>query len=192
MKRIDYETIIRIIPKKSKVLDLGCGGGKLLHHLKQSKDIVGSGIEISEIGASEAISKGLSVIQGNLEEVVKNYPDNSFDYVILSQTLQELKHPDLVFHHMLRIGKKCILTFINLAHIKYRLQILFTGMFPRSDDLPFDWKTTNIAFLSVKNFKEYCMKNNIKIRNEIYFTGQKKVVFWRNFRSKLCIYEISR
>lgn len=189
--RPDHKTICELIPKNSKVLDLGCGNGELLHILEKYKNINGSGIEISPNGVKNSISKGLSVIQGNLEEIIKNYPDNSFDYCILSQTLQELRNPSFVLKEMLRVGKNSLIAFYNLANIKYRLQILFKGRFPQSKDLPYNWLKTNVMFLSIKDFEVFCSQNSVDIKDKIFLAGSKKVKHWSNLRSQLCIFRVT-
>ena len=190
--RYDYELIERLIFPKSSVLDLGCGKGELLWYLIQKKEINGSGIEISSQGVQEAIKKGLSVIQADIEETISNYPDKTFDYTILSQTMQELKRPEKVINAMVRISKRAIITFYNLAHLKFRLKILFKGQFPSSKELPFNWLSANIMFLSVADFKEFCRQNNYKIISEQCYSDNKIIHIMPNLRAKVCIFEIEQ
>ena len=159
--------------------------------LKKSKQIKGSGIEISADGVSASIAKGLSVIQGDIEHNISHYGDNTFDYCILSQTLQELKNPTAIISEMLRISKYSLISFYNLAHFKYRLKILFQGGFPKSKDLPYNWMTTNIAFLSIKDFKSYCDEFHIQIEESEFLAHAKKVNVWPNLRSNLCVFKIT-
>ncbi len=191
-KRYDYELINMLITPKSSILDLGCGEGDLLWYLIQEKQIKGSGIEISSQGVQEAIKKGLSVIQADIEETISNYPDKTFDYTILSQTMQELKRPEKVISAMARISKRAIITFYNLAHFKFRLKILMKGQFPTSIELPFNWLSANIMFLSVADFKEFCKTNNYRIVSELYYSDHKLIRFMPNLRSKVCIFEIEQ
>lgn len=190
--RLDYRKICSLINSKSKVLDLGCGNGDLLQLLFHYKNIDGSGIEIEPDRIQESIAKGLSVIQGDLEEIVKDYPDKMFDYVILSQTLQELSHPSETLRNMIRIGKKALIAFYNLAFWQYRLYILFRGSFPKSKDLPYSWLSSNISFLSVKDFRDFCTGNNIIITQAFYLTDEKLVKSLPNLRAKICVFEIKQ
>ena len=179
----------------TKVLDLGCGNGDLLSELIQRNRSNASGIEIRPEGVQQCISKGLSVIQGDLEEIVQNYGDKTFDYCILSLTLQDLHNPDFIISEMTRIAHHIIVTFYNLGHIKYRFQILFQGRMPKSKDLPYKWLTTNITFLSVRDFYEYCESKQIKIADAIFLkdgeTQKKFVHYWPQLRAKLCIFQIT-
>ncbi len=188
----EYEIIANLIPKGSKVLDLGCGDGTLLAYLRKTKEIDGNGIEISPAGVQSSISKGLSVIQGDLEEVIPNYSDRLFDYCILAQTLQELRNSEFVIQEMLRISRFTIIAFNNIVHVKNRFKILFQGKLPQSKDLQYDWMNTNIMFLSVRDFEEYCKKNEISVIDRKFFSNQKKVKKWPNLRAKLCIFIISQ
>jgi methionine biosynthesis protein MetW len=190
--RLDHRKICFIIPTQAKVLDLGCGNGELLELLTRNKQIEGSGIEISPSKMQEAIAKGMSVIQGDLEDTIKDYRNGQFDYCILSQTLQDLKHPEGTLKEMLRVGKKVIITFYNLAYWRYRIHIMFKGTFPKSKDLPYEWLTTNILFLSVKDFEAFCEANHIHIVQTLYFAHEKQIHFWPNVCSTLCIFEIAR
>lgn len=192
MDRADHKIICQIIEENARVIDLGCGDGNLLTLLTKYKNIDGSGIEISAEGVRKSISKGLSVIQGNLEEIISNYPENHFDYSILSQTLQELRKPDFVLEQMTKISKHALIAFFNLAHLKFRLKILFKGRFPQSKDMPYNWQNTNILFLSVKEFEYYCHSHGLRINRKIFLSGNKMVKIWPNLRAELCIFEISR
>jgi methionine biosynthesis protein MetW len=193
--RIDHEIIANCVEPNSKILDLGCGNGELLQELIQTKNIEGSGIEIRTEGVQQCIAKGLSVIQGDLEDLIFNYGDKVFDYCILSQTLQDLHQPDKVIAQMARVSKHIIVTFYNLAHYTYRFQILLHGRMPKSKDLPYKWLTTNITFLSVLDFKEYCDTKQITIDKAIYLkdgvTKREFVKYFPHWRAKLCIFEIS-
>jgi len=192
MDRSDHHIISQIIDKNARVIDLGCGDGKLLSLLAHTKQIDGCGIEISAEGVRTSISKGLSVIQGNLEEIISNYPANHFDYSILSQTLQELRNPDFVLDQMTRISHHALIAFFNLAHLKFRLKILFKGRFPQSKDMPYSWQNTNILFLSVKEFDFYCQSHGLQITRRFFIARDKLIHVWPNLRADLCIFEISR
>jgi methionine biosynthesis protein MetW len=180
-----------MITPKSKVLDLGCGNGELLKFLQKNRQIDGKGIEIDLEKVQDALNSGISVIHGDLEEEILNYPDKHFDYCILSQTLQDLKHPEQILLEMLRVSKYVIVSFINLAHISYRFQILFRGRFPKAKDLPFKWLSTNIFFLSIGDFRDLCQSHQIRIEKQIYLVSEKIIRFWPSLRAKIAVFELS-
>ncbi|MFL7870279.1 MAG: methionine biosynthesis protein MetW, partial [Anaerolineales bacterium] len=137
--RPDLIAIAELIPDRSKVLDLGCGDGTLLAYLKQSKQIIGRGIEISEEGVLTCVRRGLSVRQGNLQEGLADYPDNSFDFVILSQTLRYLNDPQMIVGEMLRVGHFAIVSFSNWGYWRSRLTLLLNGRIPKAPDHDQPW-----------------------------------------------------
>jgi methionine biosynthesis protein MetW len=169
--RLDYQLILSLIGDKSKVLDLGCGEGRLLRLLCDKKDILGRGVEISSEGVHRAMEKGLSVVQGDIDEGLTDYEDASFDWVILSQTLQVTLAPKIVIDEMLRVGKRAIVSFPNFGHYKNRLKLMFNGRMPKSRILPWEWyNTPNIRVLTIKDFKDYIRKEEgINIVNRFYF-----------------------
>ena len=168
---VNYSLISNMIENGSKILDLGCGDGYLLNLLKKSKNIIGSGIEISQEQVIACLEKGLSVIQGDIDEGLKQFTDKSYDYVILNQTLQSVCNPEFVLDEMLRVGKKCIVSFPNFAYWRIRFRFFVTGNMPKSKVLPFEWyNTPNIHLLTVKDFFEYTQIHNIKILQGIYTT----------------------
>ena len=168
---LNNSIILEIIEDNSRILDLGCGDGTLLKLLKQKKNIKAQGIEINQDEVIKCLSKGLSVIQGNIDEGLKQFQDKSYDYVILNQTLQSTLKPEFVIDEMLRVGKKCIVSFPNFAYWKVRLNYLLKGQMPKSKVLPFEWyNTPNIHLLTIKDFFEYAKKHNFKILDGIYTT----------------------
>ncbi len=168
---LNYSLITRRIEEGAKVLDLGCGSGVLLKMLKDKKHIYGNGIEIAQNEVIQCLEKGLSVIQGNIDDGLKQFKDKSYDYVILNQTLQSTYNPDYVLEEMLRVGKKCIVSFPNFAYWRVRFNFFFTGNMPKSKVLPFEWyNTPNIHLLTIKDFFEFSKAHNINILECIYTT----------------------
>ncbi len=171
---LNYSIICDIVEANSRVLDLGCGNGTLLKLLK-NKNIKGSGIEISQDEVIKCLSKGLSVIQGNIDEGLKQFQSDSYDYVILNQTLQSTQNPQYVLDEMLRVGKKCIVSFPNFAYWRIRCCFCAKGIMPKSNVLPFEWyNTPNIHLLTIKDFFEFAKNQNFKIIDKIYTTRAKK------------------
>lgn len=195
---LNYSLIEEMIEPKSKVLDLGCGNGYLLKLLKDKKNIKGNGIEIAQNEVIQCLEKGLSVIQGDIDEGLKQFADKSYDYVILNQTLQSTYNPDYVLEEMLRVGKKCIVSFPNFAYWRVRLYYLLKGNMPKSKVLPFEWyNTPNIHLLTIKDFFEFAQKRNINILQGIYTTRANKRTsaqykFFSNFFAEEAIFVISK
>ena len=173
--RKDWSLIESFIETKSKVLDIGCGEGGLLKQLENNILADTRGIEIDPDLARKAISSGLSVVQGNAEYNLKQYPKNSFDYVILSQTLQAMMKPKDILSELLRIGSKAIVSFPNFGHWKIRLQLLISGKMPVTESLPYTWyDTPNIHFFTIKDFLNLCNEMNIVIEKSIGLTSKGK------------------
>jgi len=171
--RVDHKIIAELINPGAKVLDLGCGDGNLLKYLVTEKSVIGRGVEITEEGMEVCVSKGLSVLHGNIDEGLQDYRDGFFDYVVLSQTLQVVHKPKFVIKEMLRVGKKAIVSFPNFGNIQVRLNLLFSGRMPKSDMLPFEWyDTPNIHLCTIKDFRILCFEMRIKIEREIYLRNQ--------------------
>lgn len=171
---LNYTLIAKIIEPNSKVLDLGCGEGILLKKLIDEKNVKGKGVEINQDEVVKSLEKGLSVIQGDIDEGLKEFADKEYDYVVLNQTLQSTEKPDYVINEMLRVGKKVIVSFPNFAYWKVRFYLFFRGKMPKSQRLPYEWyDTPNIHLLTVSDFFEFCSKRNINILESIYMTQQK-------------------
>ena len=166
--KINQDLISSLINNNDKVLDIGCGNGELLSFLEKTKNIQGQGIEISHLGVKESVTKGLSVIQGDADEDLVSFTNNTFDVVILSDTLQATHKPKEVLKEMLRIGKKCIICIPNFGYWQYRLQILFYGIMPVTETLSEPWYSTpNIHLCTIKDFINLCNSLNISI-NQAY------------------------
>ncbi len=154
--RFDLGIIASWITPGSRVLDLGCGRGDLLAFLKKSKQIHGTGIEQDKEKAATCIERGLSVLQGDIKDEVADYPDNAFDVVILSQTLQQVYQPDELIKSLSRIGKQVIVSFPNFSHYSIRLQLLFRGQAPKNPQLPYSWyDTPNIRVITLADFRHF-------------------------------------
>jgi len=172
--KLNYEIITELIQKDSTVLDLGCGDGTLLKMLIERKNAKGVGVEIDQSQVIKALEKGLSIIQGDIDEGLKQFLDKSYDYAILNQTLQSAEKPDYVIEEMLRVANKTIVSFPNFAYWKVRFYLFFKGKMPKSKSLPYEWfNTPNIHLLTVNDFFEFCKKRDIKILQSIYLTRQK-------------------
>lgn len=166
--RFDLQVIASWIEPGAKVLDLGCRTGSLLAYLTEHKSIQGTGIEIDEHFAGEAIAKGLSVIHGDIYEEIEDYPDNAFDYVILSQALMQVMDPETLIREMLRVGRLCVVSFPNFTHYRNRLQMLFTGRAPMSKELPYEWyNTPNIRVVPIIDFRRFCADTHVPIVKEV-------------------------
>jgi methionine biosynthesis protein MetW len=166
--RFDLQIIASWIEPSSKVLDLGCGQGILLHYLKEKKQAVCAGIECVESKVSQSIEMGLSVLQGDINEEILDYPDDTYDYVILSQTLQQVYEPAKLIQALLRVGKKGIVSFPNFGHWRVRLQLLMTGHAPVTKQLPYQWHDTpNIRVISIKDFRRFSREVGFNILKEM-------------------------
>lgn len=165
--RYDLQIIASWIEPGSRVLGLGCGDGELLLFLKENKHVKETGIEILEFKVAQCIEKGLSVLQGDINEEILDYPDNAFDYVILSQTLQQVYEPSILIRSMLRVGKMGIVSFPNFSHWKIRTHLLFTGCAPVTRQLPYEWHNTpNIRVITIKDFRRFSKEVGFEILKE--------------------------
>lgn len=170
--RPEHRHIAALVQRNARVLDLGCGDGSLLELLQRDRSVRGVGVEISSAGAQAALERGQAVIQGDLADSIADYPDASFDTVILSHTLQELPEPARVIDEMLRVGRDAIVSFPNFGNLSIRLDYVLTGRMPKSRVLPFDWyDTPNIHLMTVLDFVDFCEAQGIEILDRIYLGG---------------------
>jgi methionine biosynthesis protein MetW len=166
--RYDLQIIASWVEAGSRVIDLGCGEGNLLKFLISQKQVKGTGIERNEAKVADCIAKGLSVLQGDINEEVLDYPDDTFDYVILSRTLQQVYEPDTLIRYMLKIGNKGIVSFPNFSHWGPRLQLLLSGYAPITKQLPYEWyNTPNIRVITIKDFRKFIHDVGFNILKEV-------------------------
>jgi methionine biosynthesis protein MetW len=191
--RPEYKIISRLINPGASVLDLGCGDGELLALLKKEKNITRSqGIEIDEKAIYKCVARGLSVFHGDIDSGLAEYQDKSFDYVILNQTFQQVKKPDVVLSEAMRVGKEVVVGFPNFAHLSARYQLGILGRAPITPSLPYEWyNTPNIHFLSIADFINFCHKRNIKISRAFYLGKEKPVRLFPNILALIGIFLIT-
>ena len=173
----EFRIIADLIEMNTRVLDVGCGDGTLMEFLKNYKEIDVRGIEIQKNNVQKSISKGLTVIEGNAEKDLVQFPDKSFDYVILSQTLQAFLNPEIVINELLRIGKKAIVTVPNFGYWRVRLHLLIKGTMPITKNLPDEWyNTPNIHMCTIKDFFNFCTNRKIKLDKSLALHGKQTSV----------------
>jgi len=191
--RSDYAIISEIIEPESKVLDLGCGEGELLAWLAENKRVQARGVEISGPRVQRAIAKGVSVYQGDIEQGLTDYPDAAFDYVILSQTLQETMRPLKVLREMLRVGRRGIVAFPNFGHWRVRWSHLVSGSSPRTPLFPHSWyDSPNIHFLTVKDFIDLASKEGWTIERSIFLAGHHQVSAMPNLMAEVAVFQFRK
>ena len=189
--RRDFAIIGDIVPPGSRVLDLGCGEGELLAWLAEHKQVQARGVEISGAKVQRAISRGVSVYQGDIDQGLADYPDYAFDYVILSQTLQETRHPLRVLREILRVGRRGIVAFPNFGHWSVRVAHLFTGRAPRTKLFPHAWyDSPNIHFLTIRDFEELVDSQGWMIEKRIFLAGQRTVAAFPNLLAEVAVFLI--
>ena len=170
----EFKIISDLIEKNTRVLDVGCGDGILMEYLKYNKEIDIRGIEISKDNVQKCLSKGLTVIEGDAEKDLLQFPDSSFDFVILSQTLQAFLNPEIVIKELLRVGKKAIVTIPNFGFWKVRLHLLIKGTMPITKNLPDEWyNTPNLHMCTIKDFYNFCENRRIKLDKSLALHNEK-------------------
>lgn len=169
--RPDLRVIAGMIEPSTTLLDIGCGDGDLLVYLQKEKNVLGRGIELSQSGVNNCIARGMSVIQGDADVDLPHYPDNSYDYVVLSHTLQTLRNPKEILEHLVRIGRHAIVSVPNFGHWKNRLYLTCRGLMPVTRSLSYQWyDTPNIHFCTITDFINLCQLLELKIEKSVYVT----------------------
>jgi len=191
--RSDYGIIGALVEPGTRTLDLGCGEGELLAWLKEHKQVDGRGVELTGARVQKAIARGVSVYQGDLETALDDYPDQVFDYVILSQTLQETRDPLRVLRGMLRIGKRFIVAFPNFGHWTVRMSHLFHGRAPKTGLFPHEWyDSPNIHFLTVLDFEALAQKEHWCVERRIFLSGNRQVTMFPNLTAEVAVFLVSK
>jgi methionine biosynthesis protein MetW len=197
--RVDFALMCSMIDQGAKVLDVGCNDGGLLEFLRQEKAVIGRGMELSQKGVNASVAKGLAVIQGDADTDLVHYPDDAFDYVILSQTIQATRAPKAVLEEMLRIGQRAVISFPNFGHWRVRVQLGLLGHMPVNKSLPYSWyDTPNIHFCTIRDFIALCDEVGAKVESAyaINGSGQKMSLnmprwVWNSFAQQ-AIFLLSR
>jgi methionine biosynthesis protein MetW len=187
--RSDYAIIGEIVEPNTRVLDLGCGEGELLEWLAKQKSVDARGVEISSDKVRRAIARGVSVFQSDIEQALADYPDRAFDYVILSQTLQETRNPRQVLREMLRVGHRGIVAFPNFGHWRVRMAMLMSGRAPRTSLFPYEWyESPNIHFLTIHDFEALAQLDGIHVQRRYFLAGHRKVTALPNLLAEVAVY----
>lgn len=187
-QRPDFAAIAQWVRRDAHVLDLGCGDGTLLKYLQQARGVTGYGVEIDDGNVLACVKNGVHVIQGDLEHGLSEFEDGSFDYVVLSQTLQAMRNTERIMREMLRVGRAGIVTFPNFGYWRNRLQVL-RGHMPVSENLPFEWfDTPNIHLCTIADFERFCRERGIDIVERTVLTAGRAVTAWPNLLGELAVY----
>ena len=195
----EFYNIANLVTKNAKILDVGCGNGELMKYITENITENVRGLEISKNNIQKCIAKGLTVIEGDAEKDLRQFPNSSYDFVILSQTLQAFLDPENVINELLRVGKKAIVSIPNFGHWRVRLNLLFKGQMPITENLPNEWyNTPNLHMCSIKDFFEFCDKKNLNlfkaltIKNQKISEINKRNLFSKNLFSELGIFLIKK
>lgn len=192
--RPDLAVIARHIPAGARMLDVGCGNGELMAELAHGKGVDARGIEIDPEEVERAVARGLSVMQGDANRELGAYPDDAFDYTVLSQTLQTAERPDLMLGELLRIGRKAFVSFPNFAHWRMRWALLWNGRMPVTRHLPVTWyETQNIHHVTVTDFRELLREKGVAIERSWFFSSEREInPLGANWRAEYAVYLLSR
>jgi len=191
--RLDHRIIFDLIEPGSKVLDLGCGYGDLMYILTREKNVRAQGIEVDDAAVYECVKKGLSILHSDIETGLTEYPDRSFDYVILNQSMQEVRKADFVIEESLRVAGKVVVGFPNFAYIQSRITLFFHGRSPITPLLPHRWyDTPNVRFLSISDFRDFCREKNLRILEAHYLGQERTVKFWPNLLALNAVFVLKK
>jgi len=190
--RADLDAIAAWVPPGASVLDLGCGEGLLLKYLKQSREVHGYGIEISDANMLACVKNSVNVIQSDLEAGLAGFDAGSFDFVILSQTLQAMRHTEEIITEMLRVGRQGIVSFPNFGYWPQRLQIM-RGRMPLSDVLPYLWyNSPNVRLCTLTDFEDFCATHGVRILERVVMQGDRRISFAPNLRASVAVYRFEK
>ncbi|MDH4217136.1 MAG: methionine biosynthesis protein MetW [Gallionella sp.] len=190
--RPDFAAIAAWIPEGASVLDLGCGDGSLLRYLKETRAVRGYGVEISDADLVSCIANGVNVIQNDLDSGLSDFEDNSFDFVMLSQTLQATRHTEPLIREMLRVGREGIVSFPNFGYWKNRLSVLLGNM-PVSRELPYQWyNTPNVHLCTLQDFENFCRTYNVTVLERRVMTGENEINLLPNLLGSTAVYRFQR
>jgi len=191
--RADFEAIAQWVRPGAQVLDLGCGDGSLLRFLKDKRGASGYGIEIDDAKLLASVRNGVNVLQGDLESGLSGFESGSFDYVILSQTLQAVRHTEQIIQEMLRVGREGIVTFPNFGYWRHRLQVFLGGHMPVSRSLPYQWyNTPNVHLFTIGDFESFCAEHGVRILERAVMDRGRIVSLWPNLRGSLAVYRFDK
>jgi methionine biosynthesis protein MetW len=190
--RLDHRIILDMVEPRSSVLDLGCGTGELLYLLIKEKNVKGQGLEIDDQAIYACVARGVNVLHGDIDSGLAEYNEKSFDYLILNQSLQQIRNLETVLKDSLRVGKKVIIGFPNFAHYKARAQMFFGGKAPVIGSLPYQWyETPNLHFLSISDFMNYCRSRNLRIERSVFASEHSIIKLLPNLFAQTGIFLVS-
>ena len=192
-ERLDHRIICDLVSRDGNVLDLGCGDGSLMSMLVREKNASVQGIELDDEAVHRCVEKGLTVFQGDIESGLADYPDQSFDDVILNQSMQEVRKVDFVIQECLRVGKRVIVGFPNFAHINVRATIFFKGKTPVTRSLPHFWYATpNVRFLSIRDFEDFCRSKGLRVQKAVYLSAGRTLSCCPNLFARNAIFVVTK